>query len=113
MKRTAYLCILAASVLLCVLLVQARAGAPERTFPVLSRAWEWPGECVECIEYVVGMGDTLWSIAGRYYPERRTDEVVWAIRRANGLEGREGPLIRPGQKLWIPDPELYGIACGK
>lgn len=43
----------------------------------------------------MGVGDTLWSIAGRYFPDRRTDEVVWAIREVNGLEGPQGPVLQP------------------
>lgn len=100
---------LALACLVAVLAWQARAGAPEPPLPEPG-GWRWTGaEHVECVEYTVGMGDTLWSIAGRYFPERRTDEVVWLIREVNGLTGLEGPVLRPGQALWIPDPAVYGV----
>lgn len=87
---------------------QGRAGAPEPPLPEPG-GWRWHEEHIECVEYVVGVGDTLWSIAGRYFPERRRDEVVWLIREVNGLTGPEGPVLRPGQVLLIPDPAIYGV----
>lgn len=103
-----FIALFLAVALAAVLVMQARAGAPEIKLPALG-GWQWPEEHVECVSYVVGEGDTLWAIAGRYYPERDPWEVVWAIRQANGLEGAEGPLIRPGDRLWIPDPGKYGV----
>lgn len=103
-----FVLVCALAVLAGLALMQARAGAPEPALPALG-GWHWPGEFVECVEYTVGVGDTLWAIAGRYYPDRHTDEVVWAIRQANDLQGPQGPLIRPGQRLWIPDPQKYGV----
>lgn len=71
--------------------------------------WAWDSECYECIQYTVKPGDTIWTIAERLYPDRDPRQMEWAIRRANGLEGPKGPIIHPGQELWIPDPKLYGI----
>ena len=71
--------------------------------------WHWPEETIDCVEYVVGNGDTLWGIVERYYPDAHTGEMVWAIRSANDLCGADGPMLRPGQVLWIPDPAMYGV----
>lgn len=106
MTRTIAFLTLAA--VIAVLAWQVRAGAPGPALPEPG-GWRWPDEVCEMTEYVVGQGDTLWAIARRYYPEARTEAVVWAIREVNGLTGPEGPRIRPGQKLWIPDPAVYGV----
>jgi LysM repeat protein len=48
--------------------------------------------------YRVQAGDTLWSVAARYYrgdPRRG----VWAIQRENGLGGSG---LTPGQVLVLP-----------
>ena len=71
--------------------------------------WHWPEETIDCVEYVVGNGDTLWGIVERYYPDSHTGEMVWAIRSANDLLGPGGPILQPGQVLWIPDPMMYGV----
>jgi len=85
----------------------AEAEAPGRWLSL--DTWHWPGETVECVSYVCGVGDTLWGIAERYYPERDPQQVVWAIRKVSGLEHAEGPVLQPGQVIIIPDPELYGV----
>lgn len=74
--------------------------------------WHWHEETIDCVSYTVGNGDTLWSIANRYYPDEHTGEMVWAIRKVNDLLGPGGPILQPGQELWIPDPELYGVGRG-
>ena len=71
--------------------------------------WHWPEETIDCVSYTVGVGDTLWGIVERYYPDAHTGEMVWAIRSANDLCGADGPMLRPGQVLWIPDPKMYGV----
>ncbi len=71
--------------------------------------WHWHEETIDCVSYTVGVGDTLWGIVSRYYPDTHTGEMVWAIRSANGLCGADGPVLRPGQVLWIPDPMEYGV----
>jgi len=71
--------------------------------------WHWPEETIDCVEYVVGNGDTLWGIVERYYPDSHTGEMVWAIRVANDLAGSSGPVLQVGQKIWIPDPMMYGV----
>ncbi len=48
--------------------------------------------------YVVGAGDTLWSIAKTHYGGDPR-EGVWRLRERNGLEGT---LLRPGQRLVLP-----------
>ena len=73
--------------------------------------WHWPEETIDCVEYVVGNGDTLWGIVERYYPDAHTGEMVWAIRSANDLLGPGGPILQPGQVLWIPDPMIYGVGA--
>jgi len=71
--------------------------------------WHWHEETIDCVSYTVGQGDTLWSIANRYYPDEHTGEMVWAIRKVNELLDLGGPILQPGQVLWIPDPMIYGV----
>ena len=71
--------------------------------------WHWHEETIDCVSYTVGVGDTLWGIVERYYPGAHTGEMVWAIRKANDLLGPGGPILQPGQVLWIPDPMMYGV----
>ena len=71
--------------------------------------WHWPEETIDCVSYTVGVGDTLWGIVERYYPDSHTGEMVWAIRVANDLAGSSGPVLQVGQKIWIPDPMMYGV----
>ena len=73
--------------------------------------WHWPEETIDCVSYTVGVGDTLWGIVERYYPDAHTGEMVWAIRSANDLLGPGGPILQPGQVLWIPDPMIYGVGA--
>lgn len=71
--------------------------------------WPWTRECVECTSYVVQPGDTLWGIARRHYPDEITEKTVWTLREVNDLLGPGGPVLQPGQEIWIPDPEQYGV----
>jgi nucleoid-associated protein YgaU len=71
-------------------------------------AWPWTRECVECTSYVVQPGDTLWGIANKHYPGEITEKTVWTLREVNDLLGPGGPILQPGQEIWIPDPEQYG-----
>ena len=73
--------------------------------------WHWPEETIDCVSYTVGQGDTLWGIVERYYPDAHTGEMVWAIRVANDLAGSSGPVLQVGQKIWIPDPMMYGVGA--
>lgn len=52
------------------------------------------------IEYVVNVGDTLWSIAGVHLPSG--GDVRSLIYEIRDLSGLESSLIRPGQILLIP-----------
>ena len=50
--------------------------------------------------YVVGPGDTVWSIAVTHYPPQEDPRPkVAEIRDANGLTGYR---IHPGQRLELP-----------
>jgi nucleoid-associated protein YgaU len=50
---------------------------------------------------VVRRGDTLWGLAGRH----RHDPFSWPVLyRANGEQVHDPDLIRPGQRLAVPDP---------
>lgn len=66
----------------------------------------WPKAPFECVTYIVGYGDTIWGIATRYFPNKNPQIVEETIRRINSLT--EETKLRPGQKIIIPDPELYG-----
>jgi nucleoid-associated protein YgaU len=50
--------------------------------------------------YVVGQGDTLWSIAGEY-AEEGTD-IRQFIDRVKKINELRGSLLKPGQQLIIP-----------
>lgn len=53
------------------------------------------------VEVTVSSGDTLWSLARRYGPEKRDiRETIDRIRAINGLDDRAG--LRPGERLTIP-----------
>lgn len=62
------------------------------------------------VPYIVKQGDTLWGIASRLYPGQHTGKMVDAIRRASGLEGARGPVIRPGQVIWVPEVRQARLA---
>jgi Tfp pilus assembly protein FimV len=49
--------------------------------------------------YVVRPGDTLWSIADRFEPDRDPREVVYELTLANDVEA--GSLV-PGRRLVVP-----------
>ncbi|BCJ85713.1 LysM peptidoglycan-binding domain-containing protein [Effusibacillus dendaii] len=48
---------------------------------------------------VVQPGDTLWSIAKTYYPDQDVQEVVFQIRKHNGLQNTQLPV---GLTLRLP-----------
>jgi LysM repeat protein len=48
---------------------------------------------------VVQPGDTLWSFAERNMPRWRPIDAVAELQRLNGLEGS---VIHPGQRLVLP-----------
>lgn len=49
--------------------------------------------------YTVKPYDTLWTIADNNYNGGITADTVYRIEKANHLTS---PLIRPGQKLFLP-----------
>ncbi|MBP2016812.1 nucleoid-associated protein YgaU [Symbiobacterium terraclitae] len=51
------------------------------------------------VHHTVAYGDTLWDIAVAHAGNRDVREVVYQIRRLNGLSSAE---IHPGQVLFIP-----------
>jgi len=53
----------------------------------------------EAMLYTVKRGDTLWAIAGQYYPERAREEAVQLIKEKNGFEGA---TIHAGQTILLP-----------
>ncbi|RXT08150.1 LysM peptidoglycan-binding domain-containing protein [Ammoniphilus sp. CFH 90114] len=53
----------------------------------------------ESILYTVKPGDTLWGIAGQYYPERTREEAVQMIKEKNRLSGT---TIHAGQSILLP-----------
>jgi LysM repeat protein len=48
---------------------------------------------------VVRPGQTLWSIASQAEPTADPRLVIQQIIQANSLSG---PVIQPGQSLWVP-----------
>ena len=60
-------------------------------------------------EYVVQAGDTLWSIAQRFYG----NPLLWSqIYHANQSQIHDPNLIYQGQKLTIPQADTTGAATG-
>lgn len=53
----------------------------------------------EAMLYTVKQGDTLWAIAGQYYPERTREEAVQLIKEKNGFQGA---TIHAGQTILLP-----------
>ncbi len=53
----------------------------------------------EAMLYTVKSGDTLWAIAGQYYPERSREEAVRLIKEKNGFNGA---TIQAGQTILLP-----------
>ncbi|MFH1180957.1 MAG: LysM peptidoglycan-binding domain-containing protein [bacterium] len=60
----------------------------------------------EIVEYVVGQGDTLWSLSEKF--KLSLNSILWA----NNL--KQSSVIQPGQKLVIPplDGVIYHIQAG-
>jgi LysM repeat protein len=53
--------------------------------------------------YIISKGDTLWSIASRFYPGSHTGKAVYEIRKLNNID--DPGSIQPGQTIivWVPD----------
>jgi LysM repeat protein len=58
-----------------------------------------PPEPVGQRSIVVQPGQTLWSIAKDVAPKRDIREVIYEIRRINGLDSA---MVRSGQTLVLP-----------
>jgi len=54
------------------------------------------------VEHVVMPKETLWEIAKSYHPERDPREVIFYVRKINGLEGPQGPVLQVGQRVRVP-----------
>lgn len=54
------------------------------------------------VEHVVMQKETLWDIARTYHPERDPREVIFYVRKINGLEGPQGPMLQVGQLVRVP-----------
>ncbi len=79
---------------LCVILVAMFAYTGASLFAASRQQY------VYC-DVVVGSGDTLWDIAGRYCTGGDIRETVFRIAEANGLKNKD---IHPGQVLKVPMP---------
>lgn len=74
---------------------------------VVSAAFLFPGKVhtqrelapIPTHTYTVDTGDTLWSIAAEYAAGRDVREVIYEIKRINGLRTS---MIYPGQELKVP-----------
>lgn len=54
------------------------------------------------VEHVVMPKETLWQIARNYHPERDPREVIFYVRKINGLEDPQGPMLQVGQRVRVP-----------
>jgi LysM repeat protein len=71
--------------------VYANEPMPEPV-PVTSAAPETP---MVTVDYIVQSGDSLWKIANRHQT---------SVARIKELNGLTSDVIRPGQKLAVPQP---------
>ncbi|MGE5585776.1 MAG: LysM peptidoglycan-binding domain-containing protein [Bacillota bacterium] len=55
--------------------------------------------------HVVQPGETIWSIAEMYRLPGDLRMTVDILRELNGLWGADGPRLRPGQRLKVPEPD--------
>ncbi len=84
---------------------------PEReTSPVDDWLDVWATYDLEAIPtrpepHVVQPGETLWSIAERYRLPGDLRMTVDIIRELNSLWGPDGPRLRVGQRLKVPEPD--------
>lgn len=51
--------------------------------------------------HMIQPGDTLWVIAGTYYPDMPRERGVWLLREANPTV--DPGALRPGTSLRIPE----------
>jgi nucleoid-associated protein YgaU len=47
----------------------------------------------------VESGDTIWSIAKQYHPDKNINKIMYEIENVNGIKKS---IIYPGQQLIIP-----------
>jgi len=98
-------------VLACVVAIlawQARAGAPGHDL----RDWidVWATYDLEAIPvrsepHIVKPGETIWDVARAYRLPGDLRMTVDIIRELNSLWGSNGPRLRPGQRLKVPEPD--------
>lgn len=55
--------------------------------------------------HVVQPGETLWDVAEKYRLPGDIRMTVDIIRELNSLWGAEGPRLRPGQRLKVPETD--------
>lgn len=55
--------------------------------------------------HVVQPGETIWDIAEAYKLPGGLRMTVDIIRELNSLWGPDGPILRPGQRLRVPEPD--------
>lgn len=61
-------------------------------------------EPVAYVEHLVKPGETVWSIASRYHPNKDARKAVWAIRVFNAGPERKKMRVKiiPGQVVRVP-----------
>lgn len=93
---------------LAVLVWQVRAVAPGHDL----RDWidVWATYRLEAIPvspepHIVQPGETIWDIARAYRLPGDLRMTVDIIRELNSLWGPDSPILRPGQRLKVPEPD--------
>lgn len=105
---TRALSFLALAAVIAVLAWQVRAAAPGHGLEDWLDVWvryKLEAIPVRPEPHIVKPGETIWDIARAYRLPGDIRMTVDIIRELNSLWGPDGPRLRPGQRLKVPEPD--------